>query len=93
MGSHYCCASTGTGVALVGIDAMAVLHTAAGRKEGDEADRRGPGFSGREGGEGGVGEAGPSWSTTCWACSRGRKGARKRRARLLLWAEGRERGK
>ena len=38
----------------------AVLRTAVGREEEDEADRRGPGVSGREGGEGRAGEAGPS---------------------------------
>ena len=43
--------STGTGVALAGVDAVAVPRMATGHEEDDEVDRRGPGISGREGGE------------------------------------------
>jgi hypothetical protein len=53
--------SGGTGVALVGVDTVAELCTAAGREEDEEADRWGPSISGREGGEGGASEAGLSW--------------------------------
>ena len=68
--------SAGTGVALAGVDTVAVPRTAASREEDDEVNRRGPSVSGREGGEGGAGEAEPSWA----AALLGR----------LTWEEGRE---
>ena len=45
--------SAGTRVALAGVNAAAMPRTAAGREDNDEADKQGPGVSGREGGEGG----------------------------------------
>ena len=78
-------------MALAGIDAGVVSRTAVGCELGDGADGRGPFVSGRERERREASEARPSWAKACWAGSRGRKGGRRRRARLLLRVERRVR--